>query len=137
MKTTFKSSVILLFTVFAFINLNSVTNAQTNQESNKVKLNQNNFNEGIKDGYVLVDFWASWCRPCLIQKPILEEVAGELKGKITVATVNTERNAQLTQRFNIRGIPCMILFKDGKEVKRLVGLHQKDRLMSELSDYIK
>lgn len=137
MKTKIKFNTLLFLTIALLLTASNNTYAQANTESNKVVLNQSNFNEGIKSGYVLVDFWASWCRPCLIQKPILEEVAGELIGKLTVASVNTEQNAALTQRFNIRGIPCMILFKDGKEVKRLVGLHQKDRLMAELSEFIR
>ncbi len=117
-----------------------LTNLQAQQkadDSRLVVLNQNTFNKGISKGYVLVDFWAAWCRPCILQKPILEEVAFELRDKLTIATVNSDQNAALTQSHNVRGIPCMILFKDGKEIKRLVGLHQKDRLLAELNTVIK
>jgi thioredoxin 1 len=110
---------------------------QKADDSRLVALNQSSFDKGISKGYVLVDFWAAWCRPCVLQKPILEEVAFEMREKLTIATVDTDKNSSLSQKFNIRGIPCMILFKDGKEVKRLVGLHQKDRLLSELNAIVK
>lgn len=124
----------ILVLLTLFVNINKAQ-AEESGEKYVIPLNQSSFNESISEGYVLVDFWAAWCRPCLIQKPILEEVAEKLKGKIKIASVNTEENRALAQSFNIRGIPCMILFKDGKEVKRLTGLHRKDRLMEELKDY--
>ena len=132
-KTVLVLGIIILLT-------STVTSLQAQQrtdDSRLVVLNQNTFNKGISKGYVLVDFWAAWCRPCILQKPILEEVAFELRDKLTIATVDTDKNAALTQTHNVRGIPCMILFKDGKEVKRLVGLHQKDRLLAELNAIIK
>lgn len=124
----FKSLLVILIVSNAYLSAGN--------DSHVVPLNQQNFNESISEGYVLVDFWASWCRPCLIQKPILEEVAEELEGQIVIASVNTEKNALLTQQFGIRSIPAMILFKDGEEVKRLLGLHQKGRLMRELQNYL-
>lgn len=132
-----KKAILILFSISSMLLFFNTGIVKAQDDSRLVPLNTNSFNKGISKGYVLVDFWAAWCRPCLMQKPILEEVAFELREKLVIATVNTEQNGSLSQTYNVRGIPCMILFKDGKEVKRLVGLHQKDRLLAELNQIIK
>lgn len=106
-------------------------------ESKVVKLDESSFNKETKSGLILVDFYADWCRPCKMMKPVLEEVAGEYASKITIASVNTDHNKTLSQKFGISGIPCMILFKDGKEVKRIIGYKAKEALVAELGTYIK
>ena len=70
---------------------------------------------------VLVDFWAPWCGPCQRVGPILEELAGEYRGRLRIAKVNTEENSVQAGEFGVRGIPTMILFKNGNEVDRIVG----------------
>jgi len=70
---------------------------------------------------VLVDFWAEWCAPCRMMTPIVEAVAGKFVGKAKIVKVNVDENQSVTQRFGIKGIPTMIVFKGGKEAERLVG----------------
>lgn len=77
---------------------------------------------------VLVDFWAEWCGPCRQVGPILEELSDELAGKVTIAKLNTDENPQAPTQFGIRGIPTMILFRDGKPHATKVGASPKSAL---------
>lgn len=89
--------------------------------------NENFEDEVVKsDIPVLVDFWASWCGPCKMLAPIIEELAREYEGKVKVGKVNVDDEAELSLRFNILSIPTVILFKEGKEVNRLVGFSMKE-----------
>ncbi len=92
-----------------------------------VELTQKNFNEIVKsDKPVLVDFWASWCGPCRMVSPIIDQLAEEYEGKITVGKVNVDDEGTLAAEFAIVSIPTVIIFKDGKEVKKLVGAKSAD-----------
>lgn len=79
-------------------------------------------------GFTLVDFWAEWCGPCKQLSPVLDEVANELTGKVTVAKVNIDENPDTPTKFGVRGIPTLILFKDGQPVATKVGSVPKSQL---------
>lgn len=100
--------------------------------ANILTLTDKNFDQQIKNKVVLVDFWAEWCAPCKMMAPILNEVAEELSGNTRVGKLNTAEFGSVAQRFNVRGIPTMIVFKNGKEVKRFVGVKQKEYLLNEM-----
>ena len=87
-----------------------------------LKLAADSFDNEINNGLTLVDFWAEWCGPCRMLAPVLEKVAADTELGARVAKVNVDESPQLAGRFNIRGIPTMILFKNGQAVDQLVGL---------------
>jgi thioredoxin 1 len=130
-----KSVLITVAVIFIALFSFEKASAQTTQSNIKV-LNESNFKESTKSGIYVVDFYADWCRPCKMMKPVLEEVAGEYSSKITIASVNTDQNKTLSSQYNISGIPCLVILKDGKEVKRIVGYRDKTQLVTELADYI-
>lgn len=82
---------------------------------------------------VVVDFWADWCAPCRMVAPVLEELAREQEGKLTVAKLDVDEHPGIAQRFHVAGIPTLILFKDGREVDRIVGYMPKQQLWTKLS----
>jgi len=93
-------------------------------------LTKDNFDEEIGTGVTLVDFWADWCMPCKMMTPILEELSGEVKA--TIASVDTEAQKELTARFNIQALPTFLIFKNGMEANRLVGMKSKEELKDAL-----
>ena len=101
-----------------------------------LNLNKDNFEQSISSGVALVDFWAEWCGPCKMQLPIIEEFSSEMAGKATVGKVNVDEQLELAQSFGIQSIPTLILFKDGKPVKKLVGLHSKESLYEEVNQVL-
>jgi thioredoxin 1 len=104
------------------------------------ELNKETFQKEIKEDKktVLVDFWASWCGPCQALAPIYKELSEDedFKGKLDFAKVSTEEFPQLAGDNNVSGIPCMILFKDGKEAGRIVGFKPKDALKAEIQELL-
>jgi thioredoxin 1 len=85
---------------------------------------------------VLVDFWASWCQPCRMVAPVVEEIATENAGKIKVLKLDVDENQNTAMQYNVSSIPTLILFKEGQPVERIVGFNPKDRLMSKLTPHL-
>jgi len=81
---------------------------------------------------VLVDFWATWCKPCQMVAPILEQLTDEYAGKLTIAKLDVDQNQKTAQKFHVMSIPTMIVFKQGKPVANIVGFKPKDQLKKEL-----
>jgi thioredoxin 1 len=96
-------------------------------------LTDKNFQHQTKNRLVLVDFWASWCAPCRMMAPVLNEVSSELSGNSHVGKVNIELYQSLAQKFQVRNIPTLILLKNGNEVNRFVGLKNKEFLLHQIN----
>ena len=96
-------------------------------------LSDQNFQQQMKGKLVLVDFWASWCAPCRMMAPVLNEVASELSGTARIGKIDVEKYQALSQRFKVRSITTLILFKNGVEINRFVGIKSKDFLLKEIA----
>jgi thioredoxin 1 len=94
-----------------------------------VQLNAINWNNIVlnSDMPVLVDFWAGWCGPCRIVGPIVEQLAQSLEGKVKVFKLNVDQNQEIAMKYNVQSIPSLVLFKNGKEIARTIGLSPKEK----------
>src|SRR3989344_262562 len=90
------------------------------------EVKEKEFSDFIKKGVVVVDFWAEWCGPCKIMSPIFDEVAGEMKGKANFGKVDVDANQDLAQEYEVMSIPTTILFKNGEQSDRFVGVIDKE-----------
>jgi thioredoxin 1 len=101
-------------------------------------LSDGSFDEAVKssDTPILVDFWAEWCGPCKMIAPVLDEIATEQAGKITIAKLNVDDNPETARRFEVMSIPTLIVFKNGEVAKRLVGAKGKAALLSDLAEFV-
>ena len=99
----------------------------------ELKLNSENFEKEVLNSNesVLVDFYADWCGPCKMMAPVVEELARELQGKAKVGKINVDENQDLAMKYNVMSIPTLIIFKEGKEFKRFVGVRDKNELLNE------
>jgi len=98
-----------------------------------------NFDEELKKATVpvLVDFYADWCGPCKMIAPIIDEIAGEMAGKLVVGKLDVDKNSQTAQKFNIMSIPTLIIFKNGQPVKQLAGYQGKEAIVKEIDNLLK
>jgi len=92
----------------------------------------NDFDSATQSGVVLVDFFATWCRPCKMQLPILEQIAPDFEGRAKIVKVDTDQAQDVAVRFGIQSIPTLILLKNGEKVAQFVGMQQADTLKTAL-----
>ena len=102
----------------------------------KIKvLTEKNFNQQIKKGIILVDFWAEWCGPCKMMAPVLNDLSENLDSNKSIGKLDVQEFQSVAATYKVRGIPTMILFKDGKEVNRFVGVKSRDFLLKEINKF--
>ena len=101
------------------------------------ELNSENIHEEIENNSVaLVDFWATWCGPCRMINPTIEKIAEEFNNKVLISKINIDDYGAVASEYGVRSIPTIILYKNGQEVKRLIGIQSKDILTEELNNIL-
>jgi len=135
MKGLIIALVVIAVVVILFMrSYNKMKNTPAVENSELIEhLTAQNFAHKTKSGVVLVDFWADWCMPCKMMAPILNEVAEATDGTATIFKLNVDEQQQVAAQFGIRSIPTMILFKDGKEVERIIGVKSKEAVMASIN----
>ena len=102
---------------------------------NVPELTNGEFEDFIKKGIVLIDFFAEWCMPCVMMGPVIDDLSEKLKGKVKFGKVNYEDNQKIAQKFDVSSFPTFIVFKDGKEVERLIGAMAEDEFEEKLKKH--
>ena len=102
------------------------------------EVTDSSFQEDVLDAQIptLVDFWAAWCHPCKMIAPVLEEIAAEQEGTLTIAKVDVDGNPGIASNYGVQSIPTLVLFKDGEPVERLVGFMNKKKLMDKVLPHL-
>lgn len=100
------------------------------------ELNENNYDEFVSDGLVLVDVWATWCGPCKMISPIIDEISSDYLNKLRVGKLDADANRDKVLSLNIKNIPTILLYKDGEVVERSTGAITKGKLVELLSKYV-
>ena len=101
-----------------------------------IELNNENFEETVKNGVSMIDFWAPWCGPCRMIAPVIEELAEEFEGKANICKVNTDEQQELAMKFGIRSIPTIIFMKDGEIVDTMIGAASKEAFADKINSLL-
>ncbi len=103
-----------------------------------LEITNDNFESEVlkSDLPVLVDFWAEWCGPCKMIAPIVDEISGELEGKLKVSKLNIDDSQELAVKFNVMSIPTLLIFKNGEPVEAIVGAMSKDQLLDKINPHV-
>jgi len=130
-------AVIVIFLIIRIYKMRHMLGSGGGSESSEhtIELTDQNFNIITKKGISLVDFWAPWCAPCRIQGPIVNELANEMHEKANICKMDVDQNKKTAAKFGVRSIPTIMIFKDGKMVKQLVGVKPKNTLIKEIQAF--
>jgi thioredoxin 1 len=140
METYFWLLILLVMIVLSLVLIRvfkKLSGKEQTVSGNVIILSDKNFRETVEKGVSVVDFWAPWCMPCRVQNPIINQLADELKGKVKICKLNIEENKKIAIQLKIKSIPNIIIFKEGKVVKQLIGIKPKTLIMKELKLLIK
>jgi thioredoxin 1 len=122
------------FVAFIVYNSRKLKKIENVPNSQKIKtLNTKNFKTATRSGIALVDFWAPWCGPCKLMGPVLNDLAETVGDEVTVGKLNVDHNQPIANKYKVRSIPTMIMFRDGQEINRYVGVKTKKFLMAEIA----
>jgi thioredoxin 1 len=124
---------LVAFLTAFFLNYNKMKKIPVVEDNGKIKkLSDQNFEHQIKNGIMLVDFWATWCMPCKMMAPVLNNLSEELTGNASVGKLDVDQNRAASAKYGVRSIPTLVLFKNGNEINRFVGVKTKDFLLKEI-----
>ena len=127
------SLIIISFITYIYFTYKKIKNTPETETHSAIKeLNDQNFEAQVKTGVTLVDFWAAWCMPCKMMAPVLNETAEELGNTAKIGKLDVDSNRAASAKYGVRSIPTLILFKNGKEINRFVGVKTKDFLLREI-----
>jgi thioredoxin 1 len=126
--------VLVLFAGYLFFAYKKMKNQPVGPDHSKIRnLTDKNFTAVTGKGIALVDFWASWCMPCKMMAPVLNELAAEVGDSVAICKVNIEEYQSIAQKNSVRNIPTIIIYKNGREADRIVGVKQKDFLLNKIN----
>ena len=125
------------FITYMYFTYKKIKNTPEEETHSAIQqLSDANFQAQIKNGITLVDFWAAWCMPCKMMAPVLNETAEGLGNTAKIGKLDVDSNRESSAKYGVRSIPTLILFKNGKEVNRFVGVKTKDFLLKEISKVV-
>jgi len=131
-------SIIVIVVAYLIWQFRKIKNMPPAKDSQFViTLSDVNMIQKISHGVVLVDFWAAWCMPCKMIAPVINEIAEEMKDSVSVGKLNVDENQKMAQKFGVRSIPTLIVFKNGKEAERIVGAKSKPAIIQILKKHMK